>query len=55
MKNYKSTIENNKILKEIAPYCQKYETYLVGGFLRDLLMGRESSDIDLVVDRKSVV
>ena len=49
MKNYKSTIENNKILKEIAPYCQKYETYLVGGFLRDLLMGRESSDIDLVV------
>ncbi len=49
MKNYKSTIENNKILKKIAPYCQKYETCLVGGFLRDLLMGRESSDIDLVV------
>ena len=49
MNNYKEKILNNPILKKIAPFCREVQTYVVGGFLRDLLLGRESSDIDIVV------
>ncbi len=38
--------------KEFLTLLSKYlpeETYLVGGFVRDYLLGRETKDIDLIV------
>ncbi len=49
MNKYAEKIKNNPLLQKIVPLCTECETFLVGGFLRDLLMGRESSDIDIVV------
>lgn len=49
MNNYKKEILNNPIIKQILPCIAETETYLVGGFLRDLILGKISSDIDLVV------
>ena len=39
------------ILKEIEPYFseRKIEAYLVGGFVRDILMNRSTADIDLAI------
>lgn len=42
------TIKNDKILSEIVKSCDN-EIYLVGGTVRDLLMGKESFDRDIIV------
>ena len=46
-------IKNNFILNTITPFFkqQPLKSYIVGGYLRDCLLGRESSDIDIVVDK----
>ena len=45
-----------EILKEIGYVADslKYECYVVGGFVRDLLLNRENDDIDVVVVGKGV-
>lgn len=50
--NFKNYIESNKVLvlaAEIAHY-HKINTYIIGGVVRDLVLGTESKDIDFVVD-----
>ena len=42
-------MDGKKILSSIPPVLWQ-KIYLVGGFLRDLLLGKKPSDIDLVVD-----
>ncbi len=42
-------IEDNTVLKRLAPVARKYEAYLVGGYLRDVFLKRESPDFDFVV------
>lgn len=44
-------MSTNLPLLKIKEYLgkQKVESYLVGGYLRDILMGRDSSDIDIAV------
>ena len=37
-----------KLLKEIEDYG--YKAYIVGGFVRDYLLGIESKDIDITTD-----
>lgn len=46
-------IEDNFILKTITPFFekQKADSYIVGGFLRDCLLNRESCDVDIVVTK----
>lgn len=48
MNNIIEKIQNNSLIKLIKPYLNN-NTYIVGGFMRDLIIGKESSDIDLVV------
>ena len=42
-------IEENSIIKQIMPYLPKEKVYVVGGYLRDILLGKKSDDIDIVV------
>jgi poly(A) polymerase len=46
--NYSQQIKSNQILKLIGDVAGEVETYVVGGFVRDLIMGRNSKDIDIV-------
>ncbi len=43
-------LEEDKIFGTVAKAAQElgYETYVVGGFVRDLILGRKSKDIDFV-------
>ena len=41
-------IKNHPVIQKISPYVDD-ETYIVGGFLRDILFNKDSSDIDLAV------
>ena len=42
-------MDGKKLLSSISPLLWK-KIYLVGGYLRDLLLSKKPSDIDLVVD-----
>ncbi len=48
-------IQNNFILKTITPFFkeQAENCYIVGGFLRDCLLNRESCDVDIVVPQNT--
>jgi len=46
--NYSQHIRSSSILKLIGDAADKVETYVVGGYVRDLVMGKESNDIDVV-------
>lgn len=42
-------IQNDSVIKLIAPYLKNRRAYIVGGFVRDTLMDKSSSDRDLIV------
>jgi len=46
--NYSKHIEQDQILKLIGKVCGDQETYVIGGYVRDLIMGKVSKDIDVV-------
>ena len=46
--NYANQIKSNKLLQLIGEVAGDTETYVVGGFVRDLAMERSSKDIDVV-------
>ncbi|MCD6358916.1 MAG: CCA tRNA nucleotidyltransferase [Dehalococcoidia bacterium] len=48
----KATTGINQPLLKVKAYLsgQEIESYLVGGYLRDMLLGRDSSDIDIAID-----
>ncbi len=48
MNKFEDSIKNNKILNVIRPYVNNRQIYIVGGYLRDLVLGKNSSDIDIV-------
>lgn len=46
--NYSQHIRSNSILQLIGEVADQLETYVVGGYVRDLIMGKKSKDIDVV-------
>ena len=42
-------IESNEIIKLIKPFFKDVESYIVGGFVRDLFLDKTSPDIDLLI------
>src|SRR6478735_12378140 len=48
--NLKASIENNVHIRAVAAAADELglETYIVGGYVRDLIMGRDNKDIDFV-------
>lgn len=51
MPNIRSIVENNIVIKTVADYAQKnnISTYVVGGYVRDLIIGRDTNDVDFVL------
>lgn len=50
MYKYVQAINQNEIIKTIKPFFSGKKVYLVGGYLRDLLSGLKSCDIDIVTE-----
>ncbi len=46
----RETLNNNEVLSMLRPLLRGQKVYLVGGFLRDCLLGRRSCDIDFVAE-----
>lgn len=42
-------ILNDDTIKSIKPVLKKHKVYIVGGFLRDLILGKTTTDRDLIV------
>ncbi|KXX68874.1 CCA tRNA nucleotidyltransferase [Flammeovirga sp. SJP92] len=55
--NFKDTLDKNPIFQIVAQSAQEvgFKTYLVGGFVRDLLLKRPSKDIDIVCVGSGIV
>ena len=49
MNSFIQNIEQDEVLKQIKPFINNIEAYVVGGFVRDILMGKTSPDRDLIV------
>ena len=45
----RNLIENDEVIKLIKPYLTDVEAYIVGGFVRDILMNKKSPDRDLIL------
>ncbi len=45
----RNLIENDSVISQIRPYLKNVEAYVVGGFVRDVLMGKQSPDRDLII------
>lgn len=54
MNKYIEIIKNDAILNQITPFIKVYKAYLVGGFIRDSIMGIESIDRDIIVENCDV-
>lgn len=42
-------IDNDEVISLIKPYLKGLEAYIVGGFVRDVIMGKQSPDRDLII------
>lgn len=53
MTDIKEIVHNNQSVRMLKAFFKEHDeqTYLVGGFLRDCLLSRESCDIDVVVEK----
>ncbi len=49
MDKFIEIIENDKVIKLIKPYITNVKAYIVGGFIRDILLEEKSFDRDLIV------
>ena len=49
MNKYIEIIENDEVINIIKPYIKEVEVYIVGGFVRDVLMDKKSPDRDLII------
>ena len=45
----KNKILNDEIIKLLNPVLKKHSVYIVGGYLRDLLLNKKTQDRDLIV------
>ncbi len=49
MNKYSEIIESDVIINKIKPFLKNKNAYIVGGYIRDVLMGKSSPDRDLIV------
>ena len=47
-------MKNNEYVNLIKPYLKDCKAYMVGGFIRDYFMGKNSYDIDIAIDNENV-
>jgi len=51
---YIETIENDEVVKKIKPLLNNVEAYIAGGFVRDVFLGKTSTDKDLIVCSQNI-
>lgn len=49
MDKFVEIIENDEVITLIKPFIKDKEAYVVGGFIRDVLMNKKSPDRDLII------
>ena len=49
MNRFVKIIENDEILNKIKPYLKEVQVYIIGGFIRDVIMEKHSVDRDLII------
>lgn len=49
MNNLINLINNDPIIKKIKPYLKNYDSYLVGGYIRDLCLKKITYDHDIIL------
>ena len=49
MDKYIDIIEKDEVINLVKPYLKEKEAYIVGGFIRDVLMNKKSPDRDLII------
>ena len=49
MRKYIDKIKKDPIINLLIPHLKNHRAYLVGGFVRDVLMEKESVDRDLII------
>lgn len=54
MNNIINKINNDNILQLIKPFLTETETYLVGGYVRDIFLGKQSYDRDIVIINNNI-
>lgn len=54
MNNIKNKILEDKILQKIKPQLKNIKAYLVGGYIRDLFLGKNSLDRDIIIIDENV-
>ncbi len=54
MDKYIEIIENDEIIKKIKPYLKEVQAYIVGGFVRDVFLGKLSPDRDLIICTENI-
>lgn len=54
MDNAKKILKDDNVIKAIKPLLEGYNAYLVGGFVRDALLGDVSFDKDIIVESDNV-
>ena len=45
---------NTEIINILKPYLKNTEAYLVGGYVRDFLLGKTSFDADIVIKHEDI-
>ena len=54
MNNIIEKINNDNVLQQITPFLKDVESYLVGGYIRDLLLDKSSPDRDIIILNSNV-
>ncbi len=54
MDKYIKIIEKDEIIKRIKPYLKGIQSYITGGYVRDVLMEKTSPDRDLIICTKNL-
>ena len=49
MNNIIKQIEKDDVIKKIIPYLNEVDAFLVGGYVRDLFLGKQSFDRDIIL------
>jgi len=54
MNNIINIINNDTVLRQIKPFLAGVDAYLVGGYVRDVFLGKQSCDRDIIIIKDNI-